>query len=100
MKKKTKTTRKNSVTKKAKKPKTRPSASGNLADSLYMNAGSDPAHSPGHRTMNLKATNSQGLRRKGPKSKMTREDQVQRTSATNRRIITGAALGKAGRLLP
>ena len=106
MKKKAKTSRKNAVIKKAKaflsrkktkKASARKPASASLADSLYMNAASDPAHSPGHRKMNLKE-NSRAEKR-GPKNRMTRADKVQRTSATNRRIITGAALGKTGQIV-
>jgi hypothetical protein len=107
MKKKTKTSRKNAVIKKAKaflsrkkSKKTsayRKTESQNLADSLYMKTTKDPAHSPGHRKMNLKE-NSQAEKR-GPKNRMTRADRVKRTSATNRRIITGAALGKTGQIV-
>lgn len=107
MKKKAKSIRKNAVIKKAKtflsRKKTKkvsaalkPTSTA-LADSLYMNAVSDPAHSPGHRKMNLKE-NSRAEKR-GPKNRMTRADRVQRTSATNRRIITGAALGKTGQIV-
>ena len=61
----------------------------NLADSLYINKDSDPAHSPGHRKMNLKEKFGE---KKGSKThpqngsslnNMTRAARVKRTSATN-----------------
>jgi hypothetical protein len=95
MKKKAKTIRKNAVIKKPqvflshnknKKASGRKPISQNLADSLYLNIANDPAHSPGHRKINLKE--SARAEKRGPKNRMTRADKVQRTSATNRRIIS------------
>ncbi len=66
---------------------------------------SDPAHMPGHRKMNIKekfetptgsknqAQNASAL------NNMSRADRVKRTSSTNRRIITGAAVGKTGQVV-
>jgi len=106
MKKKAKTSRQSAVIKKAKaflspkktkKSAAKKSSSEGLADSLYMNTSSDPAHSPGHRKMNLKENSL--IEKKGPNTTMTRADKIKRTSATNRRIITGAALGKTGQVV-
>lgn len=103
---KKKPNRKNTVIKKAKaflsrkktkKTATRRASSKNLAESVYMSPHSDPAHSPGHRKMNLKADSKKI--KKGSTSRITRADKIQRTSATNRRIITGAALGKTGQIV-
>lgn len=64
----------------------------------------DPAHRPGHRTINVEA-NFSG--KKGAKvhlqdsavNRMSRSDKIKRTSRTNRRIISGAAVGKTGRIV-
>lgn len=75
-------------------------------ESLYMNVHPDPAHSPGHRTMNLKKQFKK--EHTGPKTQpqnesarnhMTRAAGFKRTAATNRRIITGAAVGKTGQIV-
>lgn len=67
-----------------------------INDSIYMSNATDPAHSPGHRKMNLK--DSSYPQKQAPQTRMTKADKIQRTSATNRRIITGAALGKTGQI--
>lgn len=103
MKKKAKTSRKNAVITKAKaflsrkksKKKVTTRKSAVVADSLYMISSSDPAHSPGHRTMDLKKNSRSEI--KGPPNTMTKADRIKRT-ATNRRVITGAALGKTGQI--
>lgn len=104
MKKKMKTRRQTAVKKKSKTTTTRKkrakvgvkSRMPELADSIYMSSATDPAHSPGHRKMNLK--DGAHAQKRGPQTRMTKADKIQRTSATNRRIITGAALGKTGQI--
>lgn len=97
MKKKAKTSRKKAVIKKVRKSAKPKSSSESSAESLYMKTSSDPAHSPGHRKMNLKENAQAEI--KGAKTQMTRADKIKRTSAMNRRIITGAALGKTGQIV-
>ncbi|AGH94577.1 hypothetical protein [Pseudobdellovibrio exovorus] len=64
----------------------------------------DPSKKPGHRTLNLKDNFQE---RSGAKTHtqesanqyMSRAEQIRRTSRTNRRVITGAAIGKTGRIV-
>ncbi len=75
-----------------------------LADSAYIHSDSDPAHAPGHKKMNLRnqfektgqkntSQNAQAL------NNMSASSKIKRTSSTNRRIITGAAIGKTGQIV-
>lgn len=90
------------TTAKAKKiPRAKASA---LAESLYIGAGSDPAHAAGHKKMNIRDQ----FKKAGYKNKaqdehslnhMAASDKIKRTSSTNRRIITGAAIGKTGQIV-
>lgn len=73
------------------------------AHSLFMSAPQDPAHSPGHRKMNIKdnfaSTTGSKTQTQGSAAKhLARADKIKQTSATNRRIITGAAIGKTGQI--
>ncbi len=71
---------------------------------LFTTTEKDPAHSPGHRKMNLKDKFAQtsGVKNQPQNmsavNNMSRADLIQRQSGTNRRIITGAAMGKTGRI--
>lgn len=63
-----------------------------------------PAHSPGHRKVNIldNFTDKHGTKvhlQDSAVNQMTRADQIRRTSKTNRRIISGAAVGKTGRIV-
>lgn len=64
----------------------------------------DPAHRPGHRKMNLKdqlakqSGDTNQPQNQSAMNNMSRANRIQRQSAANRRIITGAALGKTGRI--
>lgn len=101
-----KTVKKKSLLQKAKAILTKKKdKSGELADSQFMNADSDPAHMPGHRKMKLKDkfakhTGSKNhAQDESSLNNMTRSAQIKRTSGTNRRIITGAAVGKTGQVV-
>lgn len=63
-----------------------------------------PAHSPGHRKVNIldNFTEKHGSKvhlQDSAVNQMTRADQIRRTSRTNRRVISGAAVGKTGRIV-
>lgn len=68
---------------------------GAIIESLFMNNHLDPAHSPGHRKLNLIDPAQKKRKFFGHLQKV---EAVNRTT-TNRRIITGAALGKTGQLV-
>ena len=79
---------KKAATKRAKKRAAKP------AESEFLNAPTaDQAHSPGHRKMNLKVKpdSSSAI----PRARKTKNP---RPPLANRRIITGAAIGKTGRV--
>ena len=66
-------------------------------ESEFMNVKSeDHAHSPGHRKMNMKETAKPTMAHAFPKATKSK-----RPTATlrSRRIITGAAVGKTGRII-
>ena len=87
-----------------KAAKARPITIHEFTDSSYIHPkAEDPAHMPGHRKMNLKEQFQKGGSKTRPqndsaRNHMTRENNFKRTSAANRRIITGAAVGKTGRI--
>lgn len=108
-----KTTTKKSVASKAKPKKASPQKSTRtkptkkiplIAPSEFLpQTPPNPSKKPGHRTLNLKDNFQE---RSGPKTHtqesanqyMSRAEQIRRTSRTNRRVITGAAIGKTGRI--
>lgn len=60
----------------------------------------DPAHAPGHRKMNLK--NKEGGKKNRAQDEsslnnMTRSARIAQNESNQRKVITGAAVGKAGR---
>ncbi len=89
---------------KTKAPVKEPKESQQEPHSIYVHPEKDPAHKPGHRKMNLK---DKLEKHTGPKNQpqdesalnnMARNDIIYQTSGTNRRIISGAAIGKTGRI--
>ena len=62
----------------------------------------DPAHSPGHRKLKIK-TSAKSKKTKpqneSAENNMARNNRIQQTESNQRRVITGAALGKTGRHL-
>lgn len=69
---------------------------------ILPNTNIDPAHSPGHRKLKRKDqfTDSSGVKTHLQKSaieNMSNSQKIRRTNV-NRRIITGAAVGKTGRI--
>lgn len=75
-----------------KKNKTKKSSSA-LAESKYIGTDADPAHAPGHKKVNLKAGST------APTSGLSASSKIKKPPTTNRRIITGAALGKTGQMV-
>ena len=75
------------------------------AESLYINTSFDPAHSPGHRKMNLKDQ----LKKENASAQKTHPQNdsalnnmspsvVIKRNSVHRKIITGATLGKTGQM--
>lgn len=62
----------------------------------------DKAHQPGHRKMKIagigEATSDKTRIQESALNNLTKGDLVRRKNSNNRRIITGAALGKTGRI--
>jgi hypothetical protein len=64
----------------------------------------DLAHSPGHRKINLQNefSHKSGIKTEpqnaSAQNNMARDNRIKRTNSSHRRIITGAALGKTGRI--
>ncbi len=64
----------------------------------------DVAHSPGHRKMNIQKefSHKSGMKtepqNESAMNYMARNDSIKRTTSSQRRVITGAALGKTGRV--
>lgn len=63
----------------------------------------DPAKAPGHRNLDIKGTSSanpaDSARSESARQNLTRADKVNRNTSAQRRIITGAAVGKTGRIV-
>lgn len=75
-----------------------------LAESEFIASGADPAHAPGHKKMNLRSQFDKTGHKSTPQNgralnNMSAANKIKRTSATNRRIITGAAVGKTGQIV-
>jgi hypothetical protein len=66
------------------------------AHSLYLNTTKDDAHSPGHRKMNLK---QQAHPASSDAFSHESSAKVKKAPLSSRRVITGAALGKTGRII-
>ncbi len=64
---------------------------------LAMTAKEDPAHAPGHRKLPVDAATNSKIT--GAQTKIPGDIRVSRTESNQRRIITGAALGKSGRMV-
>lgn len=89
---------------KAKKSTTKRKKAAAPKSEFISPAQQSPAHRPGHRKLNVSDnfTDKQGAKvhiQDSALNQMTRADQIRRTSKTNRRIITGAAVGKTGRIV-
>jgi hypothetical protein len=67
-----------------------------------MTQNEDPAHSPGHRKLKFKAS-PKGKKNKpqneSAENNMARNSRIQQKESNQRRVITGAAIGKYGRRL-
>lgn len=63
----------------------------------------DPSKAPGHRHLDIKsqsgANPADGNHSETARKNLTRADKVNRNSSAQRRIITGAAVGKTGRIV-
>lgn len=62
----------------------------------------DPAHALGHRRLSVKASpkgKKTRVQDESAENNMARNDRIKRNESNQRRIITGAAVGKTGRQL-